>query len=294
MKRLRIIINPIAGHGLAPRIADYVGQSGLQDYYQVDIVTTEYGGHGAILAKEAIEQGFDVIVAAGGDGTVNEVASAVCGSAATLGIVPAGSGNGLARHIGMSTKPLTALKQLAQAAAHPIDTLRINGRFAVNVSGLGFDGYVAWLFNKSGKRGLSNYTRIGMQEYFRYPVAAFDIVADGKKIQKEGHMIVIANASQFGNAAYIAPRADLHDGKLDLVMVYRPPVIHVPAMFYRLFTGKLRDNKFIQTIHCKQFTATCSRPLHLHIDGEAVDPVSRIDVEVLPGSLNILMPNDRK
>ena len=290
MKKIRILINPIAGSGLAPRIAKMVDASGLNNNYEVETQSTEYAGHAVELTREAVHQEYAAVIAVGGDGTVNEVASSLVGTNTCLGIIPAGSGNGLARHIGMNLNPHKGLMQLNTAKIEAIDSLKINDRFAVNVSGFGFDGYVAWLFNKSKKRGLSTYAKIGVQEYFRYPPADFKINIDGKDYEQSATMLVIANASQFGNAAVIAPRADLHDGLLDLVAVRRPGILHLPQMFFRLFNGTLKDNNYLKTYHCKKFTAIASRPLHLHIDGEAVDPISKIDVELFPASLKVLMP----
>lgn len=290
MKKLRLILNPIAGHGFAPRLAKLVDKSPLVQVYDVDICTTGHAGHGRELSEDAVRSGYDVVVAAGGDGTINEVAAPLKGTLTRLGIIPSGSGNGLARHIGMSSQPEIALKQLATALPKAIDTLEINGRFAINVSGLGLDGYVAWLFNKGKRRGVMNYTRIALSEYFRYKGAALNIEVNGQFINQHAHMLVIANASQFGNAAKIAPRANLSDGKMELVLVTKPPLFQMVATFYRLFKGNLRDNQYIQTIPCSSFTATCQPALHLHIDGEGIDPVNILVTKLNPSSLNILIP----
>ena len=290
MEKLRILINPIAGHGFAPRIAAMVDRSSLHKKYVVDVQTTQYAGHASALAREAVQEGYAAVVAAGGDGTVNEVASQLNGTETALGIIPAGSGNGLARHLGYSLRYPTTLEQIASATRHKIDALTINGRFAVNVSGFGFDGLVAWRFNHEGKRGLSNYTRIGLSEYFRYPVIRFKVITDQHTLEKDAHMLVIANASQFGNAAVIAPHARLDDGLIDLVMVHRPPFWQLPGLFYRLFNGRLKDNQYIQTVQCRHFTAVSNRPVHLHIDGEAFREITEIKVEVNPHSLCILYP----
>lgn len=290
MRKLRLLINPVAGQGFAPKIAGLIDRSTLRENYEVDVQTTEYPGHAAQLTAEAVQQGYAVVVAAGGDGTVNEVARSLVHTRTALGIVPAGSGNGLARHLGYSLRYPTTLEQISYAGTGLIDSLRINGQFAVNVSGFGFDGLVAWRFNKEGKRGLSNYTRIAISEYFRYPSIRFDIEADGERFSRTAHMVVIANASQFGNAAVIAPHASLNDGLLDMVIVRRPPLHALPGTFYRLFRGTLKDNHYIQTHRCATFTARSDRPVHLHIDGEAHREISEIQVNIVPASLNMLIP----
>ena len=217
------------------------------------------------IALKALNDGFRYFIAVGGDGTINEVGSVLKNKDAVLGMIPMGSGNGLAKHIGMSTDIETAIMQLCDASESRIDTLTINDRFSVNVSGFGFDGYVAYKFNHHGKRGLSTYTKIGLTEYFRYPLQEFEITLDNQTKQVKKHMLVIANASQFGNAAIIAPTADLTDGKLELVAVELPPVLNIPGILYRLFSGKLKDNKYIQTYKCKSFIAKSNKPVHLPI-----------------------------
>ncbi len=290
MKKLHLLINPIAGHGLAPKIEKLIAASLLPKEYEITVKQTQYIGHANALTLEAVHNNIDVVVAVGGDGTVNEVGSALVNTTTTLGIIPAGSGNGLANHIGMKSNPKLALDQLATGTVQKIDSLQINNRFAVNVSGFGFDGYVAWLFNKSGKRGIRNYTKIGMQEYFKYPLANFKINHDSQSFDTDAHMIVIANASQFGNAAVISPLADITDGELEMIVVTRPGILRIPGMFYRLFTGKLKDNKYLRTVRCTSFTAESNRPLHLHIDGEAIDPLSTIEVKLNKHSLQIIQP----
>jgi YegS/Rv2252/BmrU family lipid kinase len=290
LKKLQFIINPIAGKGLAPRITALVEKSGLQNIYDITIHLTEYPQHATQLAAKAVQDKCDVVVAVGGDGTVNEVAAALNGSDTALGIIPAGSGNGFARHIGMKLQPTAALEQLKKSTLKAVDTIFINGIFSLNVSGFGFDGYVAWLFNKSNKRGLSNYTKIALKEYYRYPTVDFELMIDGKKITTNAHMLVISNASQFGNKAIIAPMADISDGKLDLAIVKRPAIGAMIPMFIRLFTGTLKNGKNIKYYHCSSFTAKAARPIHLHIDGEANEPIETIEVKISPSSLKVVVP----
>ena len=290
MKKAIVIYNPISGKGLGQKAIDAIRNSQLNELYDLTIHKTEYSGHAKEIALKALNDGFRYFIAVGGDGTINEVGSVLKNKDAVLGMIPMGSGNGLAKHIGMSTDIETAIMQLCDASESSIDTLTINDRFSVNVSGFGFDGYVAYKFNHHGKRGLSTYTKIGLTEYFRYPLQEFEITLDNQTKQVKKHMLVIANASQFGNAAIIAPTADLTDGKLELVAVELPPVLNIPGILYRLFSGKLKDNKYIQTYKCKSFIAKSNKPVHLHIDGESMEPVNEIKVWIEPKSLIILAP----
>jgi len=294
MNKAIVIYNPISGKGLGQRAADAIKISKLNELFQLTICQTEYGGHAKEITSKGLEDGVRYFIAVGGDGTINEVGSVLKGKDAALGIIPMGSGNGLAKHIGMSTDYNQAILQLCNAKENSIDTLTINNRFAVNVSGFGFDGYVAYRFNHHGKRGLSTYTKIGLTEYFKYPLQEFEISFDNQKKQVKKHMLVIANASQFGNAAIIAPTADLTDGIIEIVAVELPPVLNIPGILYRLFTGKLKDNKYIQTYKCKSFIARSNKPIHLHIDGESMEPINEITVSVEPKSLSILIPSNVK
>ena len=294
MNKAIVIYNPISGKGKGQLAADAIKISKLNELFQLEICKTEYLGHAKEIALKGIEEGVLYFIAIGGDGTINEVGSVLKGTQAAMGMIPMGSGNGLAKHIGMSTDYKQAINQIYTAKISSIDTLTINNRFALNVSGLGFDGYVAYHFNHNGKRGLSTYTKIGLREYFRYPLQEFEITFDNQKKQVKKHMLVIANASQFGNAAIIAPTADLTDGIIELVAVELPPVLNIPGMLYRLFNGKLKDNKYIQTYKCKSLVAKSKIPVHLHIDGESMEPVNEINVSIEPKSLFILTPSDVK
>lgn len=290
MKKAVVIINPIAGSGTGLHLLDLVQNSSLANSVELELLVTEGPGHAAQLASEALSRGVDTLVAAGGDGTVNEVASRLVNTTARLGIIPLGSGNGLARQLGWSDKPEVALKQLHSSDTLKIDTLVLNGRFGVNVSGLGMDGYVAWRFNHEGHRGLSNYTRIALQEFFRYPAVRYTIRIGEKQMTRNAHMCVIANSPEFGNKALIAPRALLSDGLMDIVFVKRPPLHRLPGIMLRLFRGSLKDNAWIETLQTERISIKTDRPIHLHIDGESLPPTDTLDVHVLPGSLLIAKP----
>ena len=140
-------------------------------------------------------------------------------------------------------------------------------------------------------RGISTYTKIGLTEFFKYPLQEFSITINEQTYTLKKHMLVIANASQFGNSAIIAPTANITDGKLELVAVQLPNLLRIPGTLYRLFKGQLKDNRFIQTFHCDSFIATSKNPVHLHIDGESLELTNKIEVKVIPHSLNLFVPN---
>ncbi len=286
--RLLIIANPNAGHGKAKAINAAVKASGIEERFNVEVEFTLRRYHAAELAKAAADSSVDVVAAAGGDGTVNEVASSLINKSSSLALIPLGSGNGLARHLQYPMKATDALKKIKNGSIRVIDSLIINKRPAFNVSGLGFDGYVASIFDKSGRRGLMTYTTITLQEYFRYKAVGFKVNCDGDEIDVTSHMVVIANASQFGNAAIIAPHADLQDGKADIIIVKRPPLHRLPSTFYRIFNGTLKPDNYTKMFSGKKISITASKPVHLHIDGEPCAPVTDVSIEVLPASLKVI------
>ncbi len=290
MKKLLVIINPIAGKGFAPRLLESAGKSPLHKTYLVDMVLTEGSGHALSLARKACEEGYDAVVAAGGDGTVNEVASGLIGTPVALGIIASGSGNGFARQLGYSMDPMKAMTQIACSGSRKIDTLLINGNPGINVSGFGFDGHVAWQFNHSGHRGLSTYTWIAIRELFKFASIRFRLEIDGNKMEREAHMLVVANSREFGNAAIIAPDADIADGKVDIVLVKRPPLHRIPGLFFRLFRGTLKNSLDVEFLSCSSVKGEMDRLVHYHVDGEAKEPVRQIQIEVKPASLTILQP----
>lgn len=288
MKKIRFILNPVAGKGKAPLLKSLIERHSSSPGFEFEIIMTEYAGHGSVLAAEAAASHYNAVVAAGGDGTVNEIARVLAGSQTALGIIPMGSGNGFARHLGYSMNPEKVIRQILRAGTMQIDTLLINNSLSVNVSGFGFDGYVAWLYNQSGKRGLKTYTQMALQAYAGYQAANFSFKSPGVSFTQRAHMLVIANASQFGNKATIAPRAKLDDGLMDVVFVHKPPVLSIPSLFIRLFSGKLKDTSYIKTIQCAEFEAFADRPLHIHIDGESIEPVASVSVRIKPRNLLIL------
>jgi diacylglycerol kinase (ATP) len=286
--KLLIIVNKNAGHGKASLIEKYIDASIIKNNYAVEVAVTEYRNHATELARYAIVNGFNCVVAAGGDGTVNETAKSLVNTDVALGIIPFGSGNGLAKHLNYPSDPVKALNKIAKGNSALIDTLIINGKFAVNVSGLGFDGYVAQLFDQHKKRGLSTYTKIALRNFFSYPSLKFQIIIDGKLMHADAQMLVIANASQFGNSAVIAPKALLNDGLIDIVIIKRPPLHQLPLTFYRLFNGTLRPNNFTQMYQCSSIQINTGKPAHLHIDGEPQHEVCKTDVSINVNSLRVI------
>lgn len=275
------IVNPISGKGKKAKIISYLQEKGYK------IVYTEFAGHGEILARECTD---DIVVAVGGDGTVNEVARGIIGTDKVLGIIPCGSGDGLALHLGISRNYRQALKTILEGNVTEIDSGTINGRPFFSVCGTGFDAVVSERFAKSGKRGLMNYIRIGLKTWKEYIPEKYRIEIDGKFHEMEACLMTVGNSSQWGNNARIAPLADIRDGMLDMTAVDRFSIMAMPALAFQLMTGRLDRNSQVHSYRGSQIKISRPAPGPVHADGDWFDTGNDIEISILPKSLKVLIP----
>jgi YegS/Rv2252/BmrU family lipid kinase len=250
---------------------------------------TEHAGHGKELARQR-HRDFDVLVAVGGDGTINEVAAGLIDSDAALGVIPLGSGNGFARHFGLSTQPLKALQQLNRSQPTYLDTATLNGHPFFNVSGTGFDGQISKTFAEQDKRGYMTYARCIMEELQTYRPRRYQFELDGQFIDEAFFLIAFANTSQYGNNAIIAPDAVTHDGLLDIVMVRPFPGIHLPSFTMMALFRKLHLSPFVRIARAAQFRLKNPEGAPVHIDGEFLNKAGELEVCTRPGSLQLMVP----
>lgn len=289
-ERVFFIINKYSGKGFQPEIEGHIIDACAQAGIEATLEYTRSKGHATELAYEALSLGFTRIFARGGDGTMNEVARALVHSPAALGLLPAGSGNGLARHLAIPLTLDAALRQLTQFRILPIDTLLINGGLSVNVSGFGFDAHVATQFGKDGQRGLAGYSKIVLGDFFKYKEFDVEGTADGKSFHQRAFMVALANASQFGNNALVAPDASVSDGQMDVCFIRRIPIIEAVPFIMKMFTGRIEKSRFASLMKAKHFVAEVSEAQPLHLDGEPIPPSTRFDVQIQPGSLKMIVP----
>ena len=275
------IVNPISGKGRKARIIAHLEKKGLK------IVCTEYAGHAEILAREAAER---VIVAVGGDGTVNEVARGIVGTDKILGIIPCGSGDGLALHLGISRYYKQALRTIIKGNVQKIDSGLINGRPFFSVCGTGFDAVVSERFAKSGKRGLKNYIKLGLKTWKEYAPEKYKIEIDGNAFEIEASLLTIGNSSQWGNNAKIAPLADISDGVLDMTAVDRFSIIEMPTLALLLMTGRLDKNSLVHCYRGRHIKILRTTGGPAHADGDWFSAGTSIDIRILPYSLNVIVP----
>lgn len=288
--RVFFIINRYAGTRFQSAVEGRIINACARLNLECTIEYTMHKGHATELARQAVQDGFTRIFAMGGDGTVNEVAQSLVHTHASLGIIPRGSGNGLARHLRIPLGIEKALQLLGAFQVIPMDTLMINQQLSVNVSGIGFDAHVASKFGKNGKRGLLNYIRLVLQEYKGYHEFEMEVTVEGKTWRQQTFIIALANSSQFGNNARVAPTASVVDGQLDVCIIRKPPLLSTVNLVSKLFTGRTNLSAWVNTIPASRFSATSEHPIPFHIDGEAHPPTREFQVEIQPASLKMIVP----
>ncbi len=275
------IINPISGKGKKQRIISSLKNSGY------DVVCTEYPGHAEKIARETSEQ---VVVAVGGDGTVNEVARGLIGTGKTLGIIPCGSGDGLARHLGISHIFGIALKTIEEGYTCPLDAGQINDRYFFSVSGVGFDAVVSERFAKCGQRGLHSYIREGLKTWEIYRPEKYSICIDGKSYEHDAMFITVGNSSQWGNGAKITPLADSSDGVLDITVVEEFKNIEIPFMAGLLMTGAAHKSMHVHTYRGRDITITREKEGPAHADGDWFEAGTTLKISIIPHALKVIIP----
>ena len=282
------IINPISGNGNAGKSLKMIRRFCEKRQIRYAFHETSQPGDGATLSRKGIACGFDTIVAVGGDGTVNEVGRELIGSEVGLGIMPAGSGNGLARHMGIPMNLHRAIRRIHRNRKVRIDTATIDDHVFLNMAGIGFDAHVSKGFAEASRRGWYNYLKIILR--LSTKIERFNVTVesdDGRKEEHECVMLSMANSAQYGNNAKIAPKADIADGKLDICIL--KPINFMQAMLFliKVMTGMVRNNKHFTTFKSKSLIIKGGDEL-AHIDGDPVNVSRNIEVKVNSKSLTII------
>jgi diacylglycerol kinase (ATP) len=290
--RVRAILNPRAG--VAPGAARRAVERGRPTWSDYAIYMTREPGHATELAREAVASHADLVIAVGGDGTVNEVARGLLGTGAALGIVPVGSGNGLARALRLPLRPDRALAALEAGVRRPIDVGRLNGALFLNVAGTGFDAAVGAAFHRDGgrgrRRGFLGYARLSLREVFRYRARPLVVEAEGERLELRPFLVTFANGPQYGSGAVINPGARLDDGRLEVVIFDDPSPLGVLATAHRMFLGGIERVAHYRRLAASRVTLVAETPLPVHCDGDPAHPATRLDVEVIPRALEVVVP----
>ena len=284
-----IIINPISG-GVRPEQARARAElaSAVVDTHgdPAEVFITEGQGHAREIARAALKRGTRLVMAWGGDGTMNEVASALAFQEVPIGLVPSGSGNGLARELGVDFRPKEAIASALRAEPRPIDLGEMNDRLFVNVAGAGVDAHIAAAFDKRGpRRGLAGYVMLAARALITYAPRSYTITTDEGLQQTRAILVTVANSAQFGNGARIAPRARLDDGVLDLVVVEERGRWRTISNIPRLFDGTVERMPGCTIRPIRRATIESDQPMVFHVDGEPVAGGTSIRVRIHPGAL---------
>ena len=286
--RICFILNPTSGtnrkQDVPALLARYAAAAGAE----FDIRLTRYAGHAEELARQAAAEGFRVVAAVGGDGTVNEVARGLLGTAAALGIVPRGSGNGLARHLHIPLDLPGAVRRLCQPTFQRIDGGEINGHPFFCTAGLGFDAHVSKMFARAGTRGLSTYVKVALREYRRFRPVPVQVTLEGQDLfDTHCYVLALANAAQYGNNAYIAPRADIQDGLLDVCLIDGLSLPRAVRVGLGLALGTLATSGGAVYHTTQHVLVRAAEPLGFHVDGDYVADATEFEVLLHPLALEV-------
>jgi len=291
--KIRIIINPKSGSGRRKKVLRMINRHLDRTKFDCQIVRTEYHQHAIELTQQAVADGCQAVVIAGGDGSVNQVGGALVKTKVALGILPSGSGNGLARSLGIPLDMKEAVLNLNNFIIRTIDTGLANGNPYMNVAGVGFAAAVADGFHKAKFRGLFKYFIMGFKYLRVYKMQSYKVEVDGRSFERRAHLISLPNSSQYGSNAIIAPKALMDDGLLDAVIINPFPKYLLLSMFYRLFiSGTLDKSPYIKTFKFKKMTITQQRNDIAHLDGEPTELGKIVEIEVNPMSLSVIVGNE--
>ncbi len=289
-QRIVFIVNPKAGTNLQKHICDSVEKNLNRLKFDHDFRFTERPEHAKDLAKEAIAEGFEIVVAVGGDGSINEIASALLGTDAVLGIVPAGSGNGLAMHLGYGRDIDEAVKKLNTAEERLIDVGLMNGQPFINLAGVGFDGLVSNLMKESEWRGFIPYFLKSVEAGLKYTPRECTIELDDKVLTEKCFIISVANGPMWGYNFQIAPDARLDDGFFEVVILKDVPKWQYFALVPSTLNGKIYEAEFVEHFTTRRVKISAPGKNYVHLDGEGLMLESGLEFEIKPKALKILAP----
>lgn len=288
-KKIIFIMNPISGTVSKAGIPNLIDKYIDHDIFDYEIVNTEYAGHAAIIASKAKEDNIDIAVAVGGDGTVNEVARAIIDSNTALGIIPCGSGNGLARHLMLPMNIPKAIQTINLCEIHQLDYGIINDIPFFCTCGMGFDAFVSHKFAEASKRGPITYVENVLKEGLKYKPETYEIQDDKGVTRLKAFLISCANASQYGNNAYIAPQASMSDGLMDIIVMEPFDVIEAPQISIDMFNKTLDKNSKIKTFKCKHLRIHRKEPGYIHYDGDPVMTGPDIEITLKEKGIRVIV-----
>lgn len=289
-KNIAFIVNPKSGTQGKDHILKLVDERLDKDKYRAEVLYTGYAGHAVEIAARKAEESAWAVVAVGGDGTINEIARSLVHTHTALGIVPCGSGNGLARHLQIPMEPKKAVDILNEGVRLAVDYGKINDVPFFCTCGVGFDAFVSLKFSQAGKRGPLTYLEKTLIESLKYRPETYELEIDGSTTRYKAFLIACGNASQYGNNAYITPQATLDDGLLDVTILEPFTVLDVPALSFQLFNRTIDQNSRIKTFRCRKLCIHRSKSGVAHFDGDPVMMGKDIEVDIVQKGLHVIVP----
>lgn len=287
-KRITFILNPASGTQSKAQVHGWIEQYIDRRIYLPEVVYTDHAGHATDIAEQCAGSGAFAVVAVGGDGTVNEVARALIHTDTALGIIPCGSGNGLARHLRIPLSAPKAMELINGGRVRLMDYGMMNDTPFFCTCGVGFDAFVSLKFSQAGRRGPLIYLEKALTEGLTYKPEVYHVEIDGNESTYKAFLIACGNASQYGNNAYIAPHAALSDGLLDVTILEPFTPLDVPALAFQLFNRTIDQNSCIKSFQCRRVRIRRSSPGVVHFDGDPMEMDTELDIRIVKDGLKVI------
>lgn len=289
-EKIRFIINPRSGANRKRNLPVLIEKNLDYSLWDAEICLTEYAGHAVHLAKEAVEMDYEMVVACGGDGSVNEISSQLIGTQTVLGVVPSGSGNGFAGHLGIGRDLVGAIQLLNHGKVITVDTCEMNGQPFVNLAGIGFDGVVSKRLHDSHVRGFWAYFRYSLEEAWAFEMQQLEIQVDGKKIRRSCLLVEVANAPIYGYGFSIVPHANLKDGLLEVLVIKAAPKWRYLMESWRFWNHSFHKSSLAECYTCREIIVTPKTATCYHLDGEGYELMGAARFSIAPNSLRVMVP----
>jgi len=290
-EKILFLINPISGTKHKENLPGIINKQTDTARFDIEIVITRYKGEATEIVSEKLKENYRYFVAVGGDGTVNEIAKALINTPAILGILPVGSGNGLARHLQIPLKPKEAIKIINKQKFQAIDCGLINNTPFFCTCGVGFDALIGEKFAQCKGRGLTNYVKTTIFEYFNYKPETYQITIDHeRKMNVPAFLITFANGSQYGNNAYIAPNADICDGQLDMCILSPFKLYKALGIGIRLFAKNIDRSSLMHSVKASNILLERATEGVIHFDGEPCRMGKKLEISLINKGLNVIIP----
>lgn len=293
-KKMYVIINPVSGTKSKKNIPEKIAEIVDQHEYDLHIFLTGYEGHATQIATEGLENGVDYIVAVGGDGTINEVAKVLINTDVVFGIIPSGSGNGLARDLHIPMNYTKAIEILKEGFVTKIDYGVANDNIFFCTCGVGFDAEVSQKVLTQTNRGIMMYAKNMISTFYDYRPEKYKIITEQGVFEEEAFLITCANASQYGNNAYIAPHADIQDGKMNIAILKPISVLDIPRTMVQMFSKNIDNNIKLVGFLTESAVIERKEAGPMHLDGNAISTDKDIHVKIVKQGLNVIVPQKSK